>query len=586
MDEPGTGSAPSPETGSGDPLAVAPAAAEATDEATAAPAAEASGAASAEASDAAMSDEVASPTVPRHRRLARVRSWFHIPRTPRGFFALLLVLGAFGFATAFGGATLIKWTETADFCGRCHQMGPELAAYDAGAHREVACAECHVEPGVLGWVKAKLNGTKQLFQVITGLYPKPVPPPDHANLPAVSDTCMRCHTVDRLSTASLVTRLTFTADETNSRQLIGLLIRPGSGDLFDKNRGVHWHVLQDVEYATTQPNSSTIDYVKATQPDGSVREFIAQDKVQVAEDVEPDIAAITSSEKLVTMSCLDCHNRVGHPIPNPRVGIDSSMASGRIDPTLPYIKREGMRLLDSGYPDFDSAAVEVDKLSSFYQLNYPAVAAQKQQEIGAAITEIDRLYKLTATPDMKVTAKTYPDNLGHIDSTGCFRCHDGGHFLVQGGKVTTTAIPSSCDTCHTFPQIGSQVASLPVGVPPPTHSDRLWVFNHKGSVTSLDPGGTSCGQCHARDYCVNCHSTGAVTVTHDQMLTNHASVIATSGNKACAYCHQPAYCARCHTQPVLPANGETGVGSVSAPNVSAPEGITYPIRAGGAVAPP
>jgi hypothetical protein len=71
-------------------------------------------------------------------------------------------------------------------------------------------------------------------------------------------------------------------------------------------------------------------------------------------------------------------------------------------------------------------------------------------------------------------------------------------------------------------------------------------------ATSLDPGGQSCGECHARDYCVNCHSTGAVTVKHDIMATNHAAVIRAQGNTACAYCHQPVFCARCHTGQVLP----------------------------------
>ncbi len=64
------------------------------------------------------------------------------------------------FAAVWTSVTVIQWTETANFCGRCHQMGPELAAYEAGPHRDVTCGECHVEPGVAGWVKAKLNGTR------------------------------------------------------------------------------------------------------------------------------------------------------------------------------------------------------------------------------------------------------------------------------------------------------------------------------------------------------------------------------------------------------------------------------------------
>jgi hypothetical protein len=203
------------------------------------------------------------------------------------------------------------------------------------------------------------------------------------------------------------------------------------------------------------------------------------------------------------------------------------------------------------------------------------VAATKATAISQAETELKVLYRLSATPDMKVTAASYPDNLGHLDFPGCFRCHDGGHYLVKDGAVTSEVIPSTCDTCHTFPQIGTAIASLPLGQPPSTHMDPLWVFNHKSVATSVDPGAQSCGECHARDYCVNCHSTGAVTVQHDQMMTNHAQVIRDQGNQACAYCHQPVYCARCHTDKVLPVTAPFATGSTGA----IPAGIRWPLVA-------
>jgi hypothetical protein len=140
--------------------------------------------------------------------------------------------------------------------------------------------------------------------------------------------------------------------------------------------------------------------------------------------------------------------------------------------------------------------------------------------------------------------------------------------------VTTKAIPSTCDTCHTFPQLGPAVASLPLGRPPESHSDRVYVFNHRLIATNVDPGGTTCGECHAKDYCVNCHSTGAVTVNHDEMLTDHAESVRVSGAISCAYCHQPVYCARCHADDVL-------LGSERLPTApqSALDGIRWPLIA-------
>jgi len=273
---------------------------------------------------------------------------------------------------------------------------------------------------------------------------------------------------------------------------------------------------------------------------------------------------------------------VGHPIPNPGRSMDAELVSGQIDPTLPYIKQQAMRILWSGYPDLAAADEEVDKLTSFYRLNYPDTASTKAAAIDQAVAQIKVLYRLSATPEMKVTAASYPDFLGHLDFPGCFRCHDGGHFLVKDGAVTKEVIPSTCDTCHTFPQIGTAIASLPLGQPPSTHKDPLYVFNHRNVATSVDPGSQSCGGCHARDYCINCHKTGAVTVRHDTMMTNHAQVIRDQGNQACAYCHQPVYCARCHAEKVLPVTAPFISGSAG----TVPEGVRWPLIAVAAAARP
>jgi hypothetical protein len=47
---------------------------------------------------------------------------------------------------------------------------------------------------------------------------------------------------------------------------------------------------------------------------------------------------------------------------------------------------------------------------------------------------------------MKVTWGTHPNNIGHNDSPGCFRCHDGSHS-TKDGKTTVT---NDCSTCHTL----------------------------------------------------------------------------------------------------------------------------------------
>ena len=120
-------------------------------------------------------------------------------------------------------------------------------------------------------------------------------------------------------------------------------------------------------------------------------------------------------------------------------------------------------------------------LSDFYEAEYPLVDKTQTTKIDAAVTDLQRIYRLVATPEMQVTGDTYPNNLGHQSAPGCFRCHDGAHFLVVDGALTKESIPAACSTCHTFPQIGAVESGVLIGKRPETHGDKLWVFKHKQS---------------------------------------------------------------------------------------------------------
>jgi nitrate/TMAO reductase-like tetraheme cytochrome c subunit len=484
-------------------------------------------------------------------------------RRRRGLMALFFVIAGIGAAAAVSGVMTMNYTETTSFCGRCHTMGPELKAYQLSSHREVACAQCHVEPGLAGFVKAKANGTKQLIEMVTGSYPTPIPPPDHASLPPVKDTCLKCHSMQQITENGgplrLVLRPTYQSDEKNTRELVAVILRPsGLGSSSGNTVGVHWHVQQKVTYSTDQPSGAQkIDLVEVTRQDGSQEQYVSSAKILGSTDITKDVNQLKAGETTRTMDCLDCHNRVGHTVPNVGQAIDQSIASGAIPADLPYVKRESAALLGQDYASTQDADAAIAGLRTTYQQRYPLLSGQNGAQLDRTVTELQRLYRELATPEMKVQAQTYPNNLGHQTSPGCFRCHDGRHVQVVNGKPTGKVIPSTCSTCHTFPQVGGQISGILLGGAPVTHTDPLYVFNHKKLATGPDPTGTSCGQCHQRAYCQNCHDTGAVKVTHDQMLYNHAGAIRVSGGQACAYCHQPVYCATCHGKtPVLDAPSE------------------------------
>jgi nitrate/TMAO reductase-like tetraheme cytochrome c subunit len=519
----------------------------------------------------------------RGRRLASIRRLVpHIPHPPlrsrRGLFVLFMLVAGLGSVLTIGSVVAIQWTETAAFCGQCHTMEPELKAYELSPHREVACVECHTEPGVGGWVKAKVNGTRQLVQIVTGTFSTPIPPPDHSNLPPTSVTCLKCHDVAPLvaqgGPIKLVLHNRYNLDEDVTRDSIALVLRPfgfgGSGD----TRGVHWHIDSEVEYVPSDGRAQKIDYIAVTRDDGQREEFIASSAVTMSNAVRPDIDRLRDTGRLRRMDCIDCHNRVGHAIPDLGQAIDDQLDAGTVSRDLPFVKREATDRLAADYASEADADLAIEGLRAFYEQRYPLIASDRSVAIDTTIASLKTTYRLVATPDMRVSAATYPNNIGHQSAPGCFRCHDGAHYKVVAGELTAETIPSQCATCHTFPQIGAIESGVLIGERPDTHNDRLWVFGHKTSVISADPTGQSCAACHTRTYCENCHATSAVKVSHDSMVTGHATVTREVGAASCAYCHQPAYCAQCHSNEVLPA-GPAGNGQ-GLPVLDEPPGAEPP----------
>jgi nitrate/TMAO reductase-like tetraheme cytochrome c subunit len=490
-------------------------------------------------------------------RLRRVLGRIRRPRirSRRGKFIALVLVAGFGSALTVGGIAVAQWTETADFCGRCHTMGPELKGHALSAHRELACAECHVEPGLVGWVKAKINGTRQLIEVITGSFPTPIPPPGHEDLPPSTVTCRRCHDVGQLTenggSIKLVLGTVYASDEANTRQSVALVLRPAGFGAGSDTQGLHWHITSDVEVSSSDPRFQTIDLVRVTEADGTVSDYVSMGDVTSTSNAQPDISRILATATTHRMDCIDCHNRVGHRLPSVDEAVDDALELGTIDPGLPFIKQQASAALSADYASATDAAAAFDALRTYYATNYPAIAASRSAAIDRAITELNRIYQLIATPEMKVSALTYPDNVGHQAFPGCMRCHDGGHYKVVDGQLTKEAIPSACSTCHTFPQVGDNTSAILIGERPSNHLAPLWVFDHKNAVSSRDPSRETCGACHTRTYCDNCHNTQAVNVPHDNMVYDHGAVSRQVGVGACLFCHQPAYCERCHPPSIL-----------------------------------
>ena len=62
---------------------------------------------------------------------------------------------------------------------------------------------------------------------------------------------------------------------------------------------------------------------------------------------------------------------------------------------------------------------------------------------GLTVGAVQDVYRRNVFPAMSVTWGSYPNNLGHITSNGCMRCHDDSHEAKDGSKIS-----GDCEYCH------------------------------------------------------------------------------------------------------------------------------------------
>jgi len=215
---------------------------------------------------------------------------------------------------------------------------------------------------------------------------------------------------------------------------------------------------------------------------------------------------IASGEKR-RMDCIDCHNRPAHTYLPPDLAVDQSFAAGRLDPSIPFLKRQTVASLNQPYSTEDQAVKEIaNSLESFYRTNYSDLYQQKGDLFRQAVSETQRIYKTYFFPEMKTNWETHPNNIGHLYSSGCFRCHDGEH-VSDTGKV----ISNNCSVCHTVLS-DSAGATKDLGRLPIQHpvdlgalADRKCETCHKPNQPFKHPinlGDISmfqCVECHAKN---------------------------------------------------------------------------------------
>lgn len=376
------------------------------------------------------------------RKLARhpekVEDWpvwdFRTPGVRRAGLLMIAFTALSAAIALVAGYSSLHWMDSPQFCGQtCHTpMNVQFTAWKAGPHARIDCANCHIGDGARGFVQAKLAGTRQLAHVLTNSVPRPVPAGAQVPFGGHDLTCGRCHQPMKIPGDVVRVKREYADDEQNAETMTVLLMHVGRANA--TGRAIHWHAdpTTRVEYASTDHARQKIPYVKLTSPNGQVKEYFA----------EGVSAPPAGPEPLHLMNCVDCHNNVGHRIANaPEQAVDMAIANGEVSRTLPFARREGVRLLKASYTSDDEAGRKIDEeLRRFYSAQTGTIDAAALQR---AVAALQGAYKRNVFSSMKVTWGTYPDNTGHTSSVGCFRCHDGSLAAKDGSTIN-----GDCEYCH------------------------------------------------------------------------------------------------------------------------------------------
>ncbi len=91
----------------------------------------------------------------------------------------------------------ISYTSTPSFCSTCHEMAPEHVTYQASAHNQIKCTQCHIKPGAKNLVIHKVESLKEVYYHVVGAPDSIVP-----TVAVSNKNCEQCHSRNRLITAN------------------------------------------------------------------------------------------------------------------------------------------------------------------------------------------------------------------------------------------------------------------------------------------------------------------------------------------------------------------------------------------------
>lgn len=102
----------------------------------------------------------------------------------------LTLIAATLLVLALGGATAIPLTNQPTFCASCHTIKPSYDSWIRSSHKDVTCVDCHVRPGISGFIEDKIfAGIEDVAITFFGTPTEPHNLKSHVT----SSVCISCH---------------------------------------------------------------------------------------------------------------------------------------------------------------------------------------------------------------------------------------------------------------------------------------------------------------------------------------------------------------------------------------------------------
>ncbi len=453
--------------------------------------------------------------------------------------AIIAVIAVIGISVG-----TFEYTSTTNFCSQCHVMDPYYGTWAQSAHKDIHCYECHIDDGTVNYLKAKVNGLRELYVTVTGAEANP-------DDQSAWGRCKKCH-------SSLMEKPT-----------------QASNDSFEHYK----HLQSGLTCKKCHGDPIHHKEVKITQQ--LCADCHKDMKVKPSTHDTPEFKVTHGRNLKNTESCGLCHNGLVQQTCNSCHGVSMPHQDKYVNQHVDQVKTYGQANCQKCHLDKpDNLPRNAKACNSCHGVQIPHPQGYLTQHSSVTNQQTAACLKChkdkSEIPNSKAVAcqkchgVTMPHPADYVNKHAadsktagsvCLNCHknDGqprkaktcqechgvtlphpSNYLTQHAKVVSSKGSAKCLNCHSANSTGDAKACQQChGVTMP-HA-KNYTLQHTAVVKST--GTKVCLNCHVNDglprqakACASCHK---VSMPHaNNYISQHMSIVKSTGSSVCINCHK------------------------------------------------